>query len=311
MSKSLDRLALLETFTRIAETGSLSAAARDLGLSQPSVSRQLAELEDRLKAQLIRRTTHSLALTEAGLDLLAEARPLLDGWTALEDRHLSADQDVTGKLKVVAPIALGQSHLAQLALRFQKNHPNITLNWTLTDDPIRFAEVGCDCWIKVGPVPDDTLVVRPLGHAERSIVLAPKLLKYTLKPKTPQDLKALPFLALTPFEGGRLSLQSKTGKRVSIRPDILMETNNIIALKEAALMGLGACVLPRWFVDQDLRKGRLTDPLPQWRAPTLPVHVAYQPGRHHPRRLRAFLDSLQSGVPAMPGFQSPRPRDPG
>ena len=302
MSKPLDRLTLLQTFSRIAESGSLSAAGRDLNLSQPTVSRQLAELEDRLKTQLIRRTTHSLALTDAGRELLLDAKDLLEGWTALEDHFLNAQADITGRLKIVAPVALGQSHLARIAVAFQTTYPNVTLNWELEDGDIRFAEVGCDCWIKVGPVPDDTLIVHTIGTAERLVTLSPKLLRDNATLKTPKDIEALPFVGLTPFEGGRISLQRKTGRSISIKPKLRMETNNIFALKEAALAGLGACVLPRWFIEAELNKGRLTDPLSQWRAPTLPIQVAYLPGRHQPKRLRAFLDVITTEIPSIPGI---------
>ena len=123
MSKSIGRLTLLETFVRIAEAGSISAAARNLGLSQPSVSRQLSELELRFKSQLMRRTTHDLSLTAAGAELLADARQLLDEWEALEEKHLDAEDTMRGKLKVVAPVALGQLHLLEAALRFQQQTP--------------------------------------------------------------------------------------------------------------------------------------------------------------------------------------------
>ncbi|MEO0887430.1 MAG: LysR family transcriptional regulator, partial [Cyanobacteria bacterium J06648_10] len=142
MSKSLDRLTLLETFIRIADAGSISAAARDLGLSQPSVSRQLAELESRFKAQLMRRTTHELSLTEAGAQLLSDARQLLDDWEALEEKHLDSGETLRGRLRVVAPVALGQLHLIDIALQFQQQHPLISLSWQLQDDDIRFAEAG-------------------------------------------------------------------------------------------------------------------------------------------------------------------------
>ncbi len=125
MSKSLDRLALLTTFARIAERGSISAAARDLGFSQASASRQLAELERRLGVQLIQRTTHRLALTQSGADCLSDARGLLDGWEALVERFAGEDSAVRGGLKIVAPIALGQRHLAEAALRFQQAHPAV------------------------------------------------------------------------------------------------------------------------------------------------------------------------------------------
>ncbi len=303
MSRSLDRLTLLETFTRIADAGSISAAARDLGLSQPSASRQLAELESRLKTQLIRRNTHALSLTASGLELLAEARPLLDGWEALEERHLSAEGEISGALKVVAPIALGQRMLARMAWQFQLDHPRVTLDWLLDDDPIRFSEVGCDCWIKVGPVPDETLVVRELGTVDRLLVTAPTLLESPVK--GPRQAEKLDLVGLPPFEGGRIPLRRSDGKRVSIAPSVRMRTNNIVALKEAAVMGLGMSVMPRWFVDSELADGTLVDMLPDWRAPTLSIHVAYLPGRHQPRRLRAFLDELRTAVPTIDGIEAP------
>ncbi|MEL7374635.1 MAG: LysR family transcriptional regulator [Pseudomonadota bacterium] len=160
MSKPLDRLTLLETFVRIAEAGSISAAARDLGLSQPSASRQLSELETRLQTQLAHRTTHTLSLTSAGRELLTDARALIRQWLSLEERHISSAADLRGPIKVVAPVALGQTALTQIAASFQQRHPGVQVEWLLDDAPIRFSEIGCDCWIRVGPVPGD----KPVGH---------------------------------------------------------------------------------------------------------------------------------------------------
>lgn len=302
MSKPLDRITLLETFVRIADTGSISAAARDIGLSQPSVSRQLAELEARLKTQLMRRTTHSLALTNAGADLLADARLLLDSWEALEERHLAGETRVKGKLKVVAPIALGQMHLARMACRFQRDHPGVTITWQLEDQPIRFAEVGCDCWIKIGPIPDETLIVRLLGSVKRWLVASSRFVEEYGLPTTPKEAERLPLVALEPFEGGQIVLIN--GKRtVNIRPDTRMHTNSIIALKEAALMGLGMAVMPTWFIADELANGELVDLLPKWNAPALDINVAYFPGRHRPLRLKVFLETIEREVPEMSGIE--------
>lgn len=303
MSKPLDRITLLETFVRIADAGSISAAARDLGLSQPSASRQLAELESRLSAQLMRRSTHSLALTDAGVELLADARQLIDGWEALEEKHLADDEQVSGGLKVVAPVALGQLHLARIAWQFQQDHPEVTVTWQLEDRSIRFAEVGCDCWIKVGPVPDDTLIVRKLGKVERLVVASPSLLAERGKPRNPKSVEQLPLAALQPFEGGKIPLEHRDKRRATIRPSIRMQTNNIFALKEAALMGLGAAVMPRWFVGAELQSGALVDLLPAWRAPSLDVNVAYLPARHQTLRLRTFLATLYEQVLSIKGIQ--------
>lgn len=302
MSKSLDRLSLLQTFVRIADAGSISAAARNLGLSQPSVSRQLAELESRFQSQLMHRTTHDLSLTQVGVELLADARQLLDEWEAMEEKYLDAEDALRGKLKVIAPVALGQLHLLDIALQFQDQHPSISLSWQLEDHDIRFAEVGCDCWIKIGTVPDDSLAVESLGQVERMVVAAPNLLEAYQRVRVPADLEKLPCIVLEPFEGGQIPLTNSKGKTVSVRPPVRMATNNIFALRRVTLAGLGISVMPRWFIEDELQSQQLVDLLPQWRAPKLAINVASLPGRHQPRRLRTFLEVLRIAVPNVPGI---------
>lgn len=304
MSKPLDRLTLLETFARISDRGSISAAARDLGLSQASASRQLRELENRMGVQLIRRTTHSLALTPAGQSLLRDARALIAGWDAFEERHTAKGDAVRGSLKVIAPVALGQTHLADLAVKFQLAYPGVTLTWELEDHSIRFAEIGCDCWIKVGPVPDDTLIVRTLGHVERLVVATPDLAR-DHRWNSPLELKRLPFVSLAPFEGGNVSLSDKKGTKLRMTLQPCMTTNNIVAVRRVVLKGAGAAILPQWFVAQDLANGSLIDLLPNWRAAELPIHVAFLPTQHQPKRLTLFLEALASGIERIAGVKPP------
>ena len=303
MSRPLDRLTLLETFVRIAERGGISAAARDLGLSQSSASRRLHELETRLGTTLVQRTTHSLALSEAGEALLVDARELLDGWTAVEERHSGDDDTVRGTLKAVVPVALGQRHLATVACELQREHPDLALDWRLADGPIRFAEVGCDCWVKVGPFPDERLVVREIARVERLLVASPGYLDEAGRPRTPRAVERHRFLALAPFEGGVLPLSRRRDPDDTtptvVRARARVTTDDVMALRTAALSGLGLAVLPRWLVADDLAAGTLVDAMPAWRAPTLPIGVATLPGRHRPRRLSLFLDRLQTRLPAL------------
>ncbi len=301
MSKPLDRLALLETFVRIAEKGTISGAARDLGLSQGSASRQLKDLEERLGVQLARRTTHSLTLTETGLEVLSDARQLIAGWNVLEEQHASQVGDLKGPLRIVAPVALGQLHLADIAIGFQVANPQVTVNWHLQDEAIRFAEIGCDCWIKVGPVPDDTLVVRCLGQVERLIVCAPPIAKL-LKGPVPKGVQDIPFVTLTPFEGAKINLTDTNGEQCVLDVAAKLSTNNIMSQKRAVISGLGAAILPKWFVASELETGELIDLLPNWRAEMLDVNVAYLPTRHQPRRLTAFIDALETGFHKVPGI---------
>lgn len=293
MSKPIDRLALLKTFVRIVEAGSISAAARELGLSQPSASRQLAELETRFNTQLVRRTTHTLSLTGAGADLLADARRLLDDWALLEEKYAESGE-IKGQLKIVAPVALGQLHLLAIAIKFQQAYPLVSLSWHLEDGDIRFAEVGCDCWIKVGPVLDKSLLAEPLGRAERIVVASPQLLKMHGAHSTPQHLEQLPCVALEPFEGGRIPLTNRDRKTTWISPSVRMKTNNIFALRQAAISGLGIAVMPRWLIAKELKQGALVDFIPEWQAPKLTIYAASLQTRYRTQRLNRFIELLKT-----------------
>ncbi len=290
MSTRFDRLTLLETFIRVAERGSLSEAARDLGTSQPSVSRQLAALETRLGAALARRTTHDVTLTTDGLALLSDARRMLRDWEAIEERH-AEDELLKGTVRVVAPVALGQGLLVRAASQFLKDNPGVKIDWRLRDETIRFAEEGCDCWLKVGRVPDDTLIVRELARVERLVVGTPECRER----HEGAALVDLPWLTLGPFEGNRIELFESEGAHpevLSVKPKLA--SDNIFAVYEAALQGVGVAILPHWFVADDLRSGALMDVAPERRAARLPLNLALAPGVRRPARVERFCEAVQA-----------------
>ena len=289
MKTRFDRLSLFETFVRIAERKSLSAAARDLGTSQPSVSRQLAALEERLGVILVRRTTHDVTLTPDGLTLLVDARRMLGEWEALEDRHRE-DDELAGTIRVVAPVALGQRLFIKAAAHFIREHPDVTIDWRLRDDNIRFAEEGCDCWLKVGAIPDETLIVRELARVERIVIGTPEY----LKSHTETALHSMPWLTLGPFEGNRIELfdQKKQVHSFAVKPKLA--SDNIFAIHEAALEGVGAAIMPRWFVESDLEEGNLVDVAPNFRAARLPINLAIAPGTKRPARVERFCEAIQN-----------------
>ena len=241
---------------------------------------------------------------------MSDSRRLLDNWEVLEEKHLDSGGALRGTLKVVAPVALGQLHLMAIALKFQQQNPLLTLSWQLEDSNLHFVEVGCDCWIKVGPILDESLQTEQLGQAERIIVAAPTFLQAQGMPKTPADLEKLPCVALEPFEGGHIPLTclvaGRKEKTVSISPPVKMSTNNIFALRQAVLAGLGFAVMPRWFVAQTLESGMLVDFFPAWKAPMLTIYAASLPERHQPRRLHEFIEMLRVEVPLISGIESER-----
>ena len=301
MGARLDRLTLLATFARIVERGSISAAARDLGMSQASASRQLAQLEARIGVPLLVRTTHALSLTEQGAAVLGGGRHLLSSWDALLDDVREEDGPLSGALKVIAPVALGQLHLSQAVLAFQRAHPGVDVTWILEDAEIRFSEVGCDLWVRIGLPDDETLIARSIGEVERLVVAAPSLLgDKTLE--SPASLRSLPALALAPFEGEDIPLTSATGGPYRLSVDAVLKTNNIFSLHQAARQAVGFAVMPRWMVADDLLTGHLVDVLPDWRAPTLRVTACFRPVQRQSRRLRAFREAIETAIRGIEGI---------
>lgn len=299
MSKSLDRLSLLTTFLRIAERGSISSAARDLDLSQATASRHLSELEARLGATLVERTTHTLSMTEAGHATLEDARDLLNGWSALSERFEAQDQ-LTGTLRVIAPIALGQLHLIDSTLDWQSEHPNLNINWQLDDTEINLAETGADVWIRIGKPRDERLIVRELLQVERLVVAHPA---YSTDKRTadPGTLKELPAVSLSPFEGTQIPLISDDGAEQTIKAESKLVTNNIFAALHATRKGVGYSIMPKWLVAEDLERGALINLVPQWRAPSLTITACYLPSRRQSRALNAFLNMTETAVAGFAG----------
>ena len=300
MTSRSDRLSLIETFVRIVERGSISAAARDLGVSQASASRQLAALEASVGAPLLNRTTHSIAFTEAGRSVLATGRSLLSEWESLVEDVSEGDGALSGSLKVVAPMALGQLHLTDAVLDFQVEHPGVDITWELTDTEVRFAETGCDLWVNIGMPEDDTLIVEEAGRVERMVVASPELAAQLEAPH-PDGLTALPGLALAPFEGARIPLGNGRDTAL-VQSDAALTTNDIFSLRRAAMRGLGYAVLPRWMVADELARGELVDMLPKWRAPELTVTCCYLPTQRLSRRLRTFRSSMVEAIVAVEGI---------
>ncbi|MEM7745888.1 MAG: LysR family transcriptional regulator [Pseudomonadota bacterium] len=285
MTKTLDRIDLLRLFVRIVEVGSLSAAGRALGLSQPSVSRQLRALEADVGAELLRRTTHDMSLTDAGRLMLEEAQSLLAGWDSLSDRLRGGTQALEGPAVVLAPLGLGQTLLADSAARFAAAHPGVRLDWRLDDAPRDLTEEGIDLWLRIGPVADEGLIVSALGTMPRVIVAAPAL----GAADTPEALAELPAVLLGPYASALTGVQGPDGAVADLPCASTHRTDNVFAARRLAVAGLGFAVLPWWLVSEDILAGRLHVLCPDWHPPGAPLHLAYRPARYRPARLTALI----------------------
>lgn len=306
-----DRVALLETFVRIVEAGSLSAAAAQLGSTQPTVSRRLQALERSLGVRLLRRSTHAMKLTDDGARCYERARELLAGWQALESEARGAGDEPSGTLRVVVPHAFGQEQLVAPLADYLRRYPRVSVEWLLHDRTPDFIGEAIDCAIRVGEVSDPSVVALRIGEVPRIVVAAPSLLGPGRPPAHPAALARLPWLALRTFYRDHVALtHTATGEaaRFAIRPRL--STDSLYALRSAALRGLGAAIASSWVLADDLASGRLVRLAPAWQAAPLPVHLLYPPSTHQPARLRHFIATMRAALPRTVGLAPPtrRPR---
>lgn len=300
-----DRMMLAETFVRIVDAGSLSAAARLLGTTQPTISRRLKALEKSLGVRLLQRSTHAMTLTDDGMRCYTRARELIAGWQAFESEIRGAGDDPVGLLRVVAPHAFGQQQLVAPLAEYLDRYPQMRVEWMLHDRAPDFIGEGIDCAIRVGAIPDPSVVAIRLGDVPRIVVASPGLLGDAL-PLHPQELASLPWIAASNFYRDEVTLtHTATGatQRVAIRPRL--STDNLYAQRNAAVLGVGVTIGSTWALREEMEAGRLLHLAPDWQAPSLPIWLVYPPARFYPARLRRFIDIMRRAVPQAFGIAAP------
>ncbi|WP_039058077.1 LysR family transcriptional regulator [Enterobacter sp. Bisph1] len=302
----IDRVDLMRTFIRIVEAGSLSAAARQLETTQATVSRRLQSLEALLGAKLLLRTTHAMKLTDDGERCYQHAKRVTDAWMALEDELNQSDDEPVGILRVRAPHAFGQEQLLVPLAEFLERHPQLSVEWMLNDKHVDFLSANIDCAIRVGAEVDPATVSVLLAEVPRSLVASPTLLARFPVVETPQQLSALPWIALNTFYQHEINLtdvNSGESAQVAIAPRLY--TDSLYAARNTALAGLGVTLISSWAVEEELRSGKLIALLPQWQAAPLPVHLVYPWARYYPARLRKFLQLMREVMPGLGGMRQP------
>ncbi len=296
-----ERFEWMQTFVRIVDAGNLSAAAVQLGTTQPTVSRRLQALERALGVRLLLRSSHAMRLTPDGERCHARAKELLANWAAFESEVRGGGDEPAGTLRVIAPHAFGQERLVGPLAMYLRRFPKVQIEWLLHDDRAigDFISQGIDCAIQVGEVTDASLVAIRLAEVPRIVVASPDLLGGGAAPVHGQDLAQLPWVALRTYYQHEVELThtlSGDVVRLPIAPQL--STDSLYALRSAALAGLGVALGSAWVFADDLAAGRLVHLAPQWRAAPLPVSLAYPYARFYPARLREFVDVMKRHAPA-------------
>jgi DNA-binding transcriptional LysR family regulator len=298
----MDRLVAMEMFVRIVETGSFSAVARELGTTQPTISKQLTALEKQLKTRLLNRSTRSLSLTEPGTAYYERCKRIIDEVQEAEGALGRLQSGLIGALHVNSAIGLGQIFLTPLILKFQHQYPELTVELTLNDRYIDLVEEGVDVAVRLGRLTDSSLVARRLGSTRRLLVATPSYLAANGTPLTPADLvhhNCLLFAYLS--TGNEWTFTGPDGE-IRVRVQGNFRANNGHAIREALLADAGVALTPDWLIHDKVKNGEVVVLLPEFANPPLEINAVYPSGRHVSAKVRAFVEFLQTEFKAIPAF---------
>lgn len=292
----MDRFRTIDSFVRVASAGSFSAAAKQLGLSRALVSLHITDLEKRLGVRLLNRTTRSLTLTEAGAGYLEFCRRMLAEMNERESSISQLQKEPRGQLKVNAPKSFGSLHLADAIINFCAAYPNIQLSLILEDysfRPYDFVDHGLDVAVRLGDLPDSSLIARKIATLQWVVCASPDYLGRHGEPKVPADLaehSCLAHIYLDPND--RVWRLHDADQVISIKIRGGFSSNSALVLRKAALAGLGIGYLPLYCIEDDLKDGALRRLLPRYSPPQRPIYVLYPPTARVPERVRTFVDFL-------------------
>ncbi|HEV7368519.1 LysR family transcriptional regulator [Arenibaculum sp.] len=286
----MDRLHAMEVFVAVAEAGRFSRAAQRLRLSPAAVTRTVTALEDRLGARLMTRTTRSLTLTESGLRFLESAKRLLQEFDEAEKVAAGETAVPTGHLTVTASVTFGRSHVAPVLSGYLREHPRVSASLLLLDRVANLVEEGIDVAIRIGELPDSSLVARQVGAVRRLLVASPDYLEACGMPRDPEDLKAHSIIAFTSLLPNREWRFVRDGRSSGVTLAPRLELNDAVAAIAAAESGDGITVALSYMVADAVRQGRLVPVLDGLMPGQVPVHLLYPHSRIVAAKVRSFID---------------------
>ena len=291
----MDRLKQIESFVAVVARGSLTAAAQAEGVAPAVIGRRLDALEARLGVKLMQRTTRRLSLTHEGSAFLEDCQRLLAELANAEASVSAGGVKASGHLRITAPAGFGRRHVAPLVPRFLAQHPEVSLSLNLADRVIDIVHEGYDCAIRVGDLPDSSLVSVRLADNRRLCVAAPAYLARRGKPRTSQDLQHHDTLVLSSEASQTRGWAFQSGGQIThLRPRGRVDCSDGQVLHAWCLAGLGIAWRSAWEVRQDLAEGRLVEVLATAAAPPNGVYAVFAHARHQPLRVRLWIDFLKA-----------------
>lgn len=291
----------LEIFARVVEARSFTGAARTLGLTKAAVSKHVSILERELGTTLLHRTTRKLTLTDAGAAVLVHSQRIVEEAELARTVALRATRSIGGRLKITAPVGLGQRMVAPAVAAFMEQHRQVVVDLVLDDHVVDLVDRRFDVALRVGWLGDSSFRSRRIARLPMVLCAAPSYLARAGTPRRPEDLDRHAFIGFAPLgQPQALSLSRGRAKRKG-RITARVCANDGEALRVLAAGGVGLTALPRFWIDEDLRTGRLRAVLDDWRMEPAVVHALHTHGANPPRKVTAFLDVLTEHAARLEG----------
>ncbi|HWQ40265.1 MAG TPA: LysR family transcriptional regulator [Burkholderiales bacterium] len=305
----MDRFHLMQLFVRIVEAGSFSAVAREMNMIQPTVSKQLTALEEKLGVRLLNRTTRKLSLTDAGREYYQRCKRILDEVQEMEAEVSELQNRPTGTLRVNAPVAFGQLYLLPLTFQFRRKYPGLAIELSLNDRYVDLIQEGFDVAIRFGELQDSQLVARHVGSSARVCVASPAYLGAKGWPKVPADLKNHNCITYTYLFGNEWHFDGPGGLQpVRVFGDF--RANSGLTIRAAALEGIGIANIPAFLVREDIESGRLVQVLSDFGPAPVRISAVYASARLLSRKVKLFVDFMQEEFLKIPLLHPKSPSRP-
>jgi len=290
----MDRFGAMRSFVEIVDQGSLTAASRSLGKSLPTMVRTLAELEHSLGVVLLRRTTRRMSLTAEGEVYLEHCRRLVTDVAEVEALMRTGHAEPKGALRVTAPVLFGGMHVAPAVTEFVERYPGVDVDLILLDRVVNLVEEGIDVAVRIGSLPDSTMIATTVGHMRHVVVASPKLLRREGTPKHPSDLAdrtCVRFTGTSTIDNWRFVDKGKE-IQVSVRGN--MRCNHAAPMVQACVAGLGFGRFLAYQVAPAVKAKQLRIVLRKFEHEPVPVSLAYAEARMVTKRLRVFIDWMKT-----------------
>ncbi|WP_323991594.1 LysR family transcriptional regulator [Nguyenibacter sp. L1] len=291
--KALDRLQAIETFVRVMDTGSFSAAARIQNIGQPAVSKAIAQLEDWLGVRLLLRSTRGLAPTEAGMSFYERARRTIEeaDEAVLAARGTAAG--LSGRVRVSAAVCFARLHIVPKLPAFLETHPNVEVELLLEDRNVDLVAEGVDVALRMGPLTDPNMTIRKIAERRRLVIATPEYFERNGKPETPGELIGHQAVIYTRDNGGEDFTFTRNTEQTSIGLSGRVRISATEGLRAAVFAGVGLTVASEFAFSPELKTGEVITALDDWTLPPISLSAVYPTGRMASTKARAFVSFVE------------------